>query len=97
MARTASSPPRARSFFRFLRLGVAAAAVYWFLFAYVHQWLFTKWYVNMTRDVPLERTVFYWRLLIGAIFTALLALTTTVLDYAKVRAVVETGGAWPVR
>jgi hypothetical protein len=76
-------------FFRFLRLGVVAAAVYWFLFAYVHQWLFTKWYVNMTRDVPLERTVFYWRLLMYAIFTALLALTTTVLDYAKVRAVVE--------
>jgi len=42
-------------FFRFLRLGIVAAAAYWFLFAYVHQWLFTKWYVNMTRDVPVER------------------------------------------
>jgi len=31
-----------------------------------------------------------------AIFTALLALTTTVLDYAKVRAVVEDRGAWRV-
>jgi hypothetical protein len=33
--------------------------------------------------------VFYWRLLMYGIFTALLALTTTVFDYAKVRAVVE--------
>ena len=76
-------------FFRFLRLGVAAAAAYWFLFAYVHEWLFTKWYVNVTRDVPFERTVFSWRVLMYAIFAALLALTTTVFDYAKLRAVVE--------
>jgi hypothetical protein len=76
-------------FLRFLRLGVAAGVAYWFLFAYVHEWLFTRWYVNVTRDIPVERTVFYWRVLMYAIFTALLALTTTVLDYAKVRAVVE--------
>ena len=76
-------------FFRFLRLGVAAAAVYWFLFVYVHRWLFATWYVNVTRDVAVEQTVFYWRLLMYAIFTALLALTTVVFDYAKVRAVVE--------
>lgn len=76
-------------FFRFLRLGIAAGLVYWLLFAYVHEWLFTKWYVNMTRDVPFERTVFSWRLLMYGIFTALLALTTTLFDYAKVRAVVE--------
>jgi len=76
-------------FFRFLRLGAGAAAVYWFLFAYVHEWLFTRWYVNMTRDVAVEQTVFYWRLLMYAIFTALLALTAVVFDYAKVRAVVE--------
>jgi len=76
-------------FFRFLRLGLVSAIVYWWLFTYVHRWLFTNWYVNMTRDVPFERTAFSWRLLMYAIFTALLALTTTVLDYAKVRAVVE--------
>ena len=76
-------------FFRFLRLGVAAAAVYWFLFAYVHEWLFAKWYVNATRDLAIERTVFYWRLLMYGIFAALLALTTVIFDYAKVRAVVE--------
>ena len=76
-------------FLRFLRLGVAAGTAYWFLFAYVHEWLFAKWYVNITRDIPVERTAFYWRLLMYAIFTALLALTATVLDYAKVRAVIE--------
>jgi len=76
-------------FFRFLRLGVVAAAVYWFLFAYVHEWLFAKWYVNATRDLSVERTVFYWRLLMYAIFAALLALTTVIFDYARVRAVVE--------
>jgi hypothetical protein len=76
-------------FFRFLRLGIAAGIVYWFLFAHVHEWLFTKWYVNVTRDLAVEPTVFYWRLLIYAIFGALLALTTTIFDYAKVRAVVE--------
>jgi hypothetical protein len=76
-------------FFRFLRLGVVAAAVYWFLFAYVHEWLFARWYVNMTRDVAVEQTVFSWRLLMYAIFAALLALTAVVFDYAKIRAVVE--------
>jgi hypothetical protein len=76
-------------FFRFLRLGLIAAAAYWFLFVYVHQWLFVKWYVNATRDLSVEHTVFYWRLLMYAIFGGLLALTTTIFDYAKVRAVVE--------
>ena len=76
-------------FFRFLRLGVIAGLVYWFLFTYVHEWLFAKWYVSATRDLAIERTAFYWRLLMYAIFTALLALTTLVFDYAKVRAVVE--------
>jgi hypothetical protein len=76
-------------FFRFLRLGIAAAAAYWFLFVYVHEWLFAKWYVNATRDLSVEHTAFYWRLLMYAIFGALLAITTVVFDYAKVRAVVE--------
>lgn len=76
-------------FLRFLRLGIVAGIAYGFLFAYLHEWLFGRWYVNVTRDIAVERTVFYWRVLMYAIFIALLALTTTVLDYAKVRAVVE--------
>jgi hypothetical protein len=45
--------------------------------------------VNVTRDLSVEHTVFYWRVLMYAIFGGLLALATTVFDYAKVRAVVE--------
>ena len=76
-------------FFRFIRLGIAAAMTYWFLFAYVHDWLFAKWYINITRDIAVERTVFYWRVLMYAIFIALVAAATVAFDYAKVRAVVE--------
>ena len=76
-------------FFRFLRLGIVAGAIYGFLFIYVHEWLFTKWYVSATRDLAVEHTAFYWRLLMYGIFGSLLAITTTVFDYAKVRAVVE--------
>ncbi len=75
-------------FLRFLRLGLIAALVYWLLFTRVHEWLFDR-YTNATRDLAIERTVFYWRLMTYAIFTALLALTTVVFDYAKVRTVVE--------
>jgi hypothetical protein len=76
-------------FLRFLRLAVAMAFVYWLLFAYVHTWLFDRWYVNVTRDLAVERTVFYWRVLMYGIFGGLLALTAMVFDYAKIRAVVE--------
>jgi len=76
-------------FFRFLRLAVAAAIVYWFLFSYVHDWLFARWYPSVTRDLAIERTAFYWRVLMYAIFAALLAMATLIFDYAKVRAVVE--------
>src|SRR5581483_3215193 len=76
-------------FFRFLRLGMIAAAVYLFLFLHVWRWLFTSWYTAETRDLAVEHIALYWRLLMYAIFAALLALVTTVFDYAKVRAVVE--------
>jgi hypothetical protein len=76
-------------FFRFVRLGIVAAIGYWFLFTYVHEWLFARWYVNVTRDIAVERTVFYWRVLMYAIFVSLLAAWALVFDYARVRAVVE--------
>ena len=76
-------------FFRFLRLAIAAGVAYWFLFAYMHEWLFAKWYVNATRDIPVERTVFFWRVLMYAILIALIAAVTLVFDYAKIRVVVE--------
>lgn len=76
-------------FFRFLRLAIIMALVYWFLFVYVHTWLFDRWYINATRDLSVERTAFFWRVLMYAIFAALLAVTSLVFDYARVRAVVE--------
>src|ERR1044071_8861655 len=53
-------------FLRFLRLGLIAALVYWLLFTRVHEWLFDR-YTNATRDLAIERTVFYWRLMMYAI------------------------------
>jgi len=76
-------------FFRFLRLGIIAGAVYLFLFLHVWRWLFTNWYAAETRNLAVEHIAFYWRVLMYAIFGALLALVATVFDYAKVRAVVE--------
>ncbi len=76
-------------FFRFLRLGVLAGLVYWFLFAYVHEWLFDGWYVRATRDLAVERTALLWRGGMYVIFGALLTAANLLFDYAKVRAVVE--------
>jgi hypothetical protein len=76
-------------FWRFLRLGVIAAAVYWFLFAYVHEKLFDQWYASATRDLDVERTVFFWRAGTYAIFGTLLIAANVLFDYAKVRLVVE--------
>jgi len=76
-------------FFRFVRLGLMAGVVYWFLFVHVHEWLFAKWYVNATRDLTAEPQVFRWRVLMYVIFGGLLALVSTLFDYARVRAVVE--------
>ena len=90
-------PTRAHGFFaaagvffwRFLRLGLVAAVVYWFLFAYVHVWLFDDWYTRATRNLDVERTALLWRAGMYAIFGALLAAANVVFDYAKVRLVVE--------
>jgi len=76
-------------FFRFLRLGLAAGAVYWVLFAWLHPWLFETLYGRWTHDVTVERTAFAIRLGLYAAFTALLCAVNLLFDYAKVRAVVE--------
>ena len=76
-------------FWRFLRLGVVAAVVYWFLFAYVHEQLFDEWYVRATRDLDVERTAFFWRAGMYGVFGALLVGANVLFDYAKVRLVVE--------
>ena len=76
-------------FFRFLRLAAIAGVVYWWLFAYVHPWLFDEQFVNLTRGLSVERNAFLIRVLFYALFGAALVATGLVVDYAKVRIVVE--------
>jgi len=75
--------------FRFLRLAAFAGAVYWWLFAYLHPWLFDVQFGNLTRDMTVERSVFAVRIVLYAVFGILLAATSVVVDYTKVRIVVE--------
>ena len=76
-------------FWRLLRLGATAGAVYWFLFAYVHPWLLDDAYTRLTRDLSVEREAFAWRVALYAAFGVLLLGANTVFDYAKIRLVVE--------
>ena len=75
--------------FRFLRLSVMALAVYAFLFITVHGWLFDRLYPRLITELTVERTAFFYRLGLYAVFGALVLFTNLVFDYAKVRAVVE--------
>ncbi len=75
--------------FRFLRLSVMALAVYAFLFIIVHGWLFDRLYPRLITELTVERTAFFYRLGLYAVFGALVLFTNLVFDYAKVRAVVE--------
>ncbi len=74
---------------RLLRLGLAALAVYAFLFGYVHTWIFTDGYPRWTRDLTVERSAFAIRLACYAVFGGLLILFNVMFDYARVRIVVE--------
>jgi hypothetical protein len=76
-------------FVRFLRLAPIVALTYYALFAYIHPLLFNSLYGAATRDVTAERTGFFWRVGLYALFGALLVAVNVVFDYAKVRAVVE--------
>jgi len=76
-------------FFRFLRLAVAQAIVYGFLFGPTHRWLFDRLYPRMIHDVSVERTAFFARVVLYVVFLLLVAASALVFDYAKVRAVVE--------
>lgn len=76
-------------FWRFLRLGVVALPIYAFLFTYVHGWLLGDAYAALTRDMTVERTAFAIRLVLYGVFGILLVLWTTILDFTRVRIVVE--------
>lgn len=74
---------------RFLRLGIIAWLGYALLFWHVHGWLFRDVYGWATHDMTVERTAFVLRLALYAVFVALVCFWNLVMDYAKVRAVVE--------
>lgn len=75
---------------RLLRLGAFAFAAYYVLFAYVHGWLFARGlYVAWTRDTASERSAFAVRVLLYLVFFALVTAVNLVIDYARVRLVVE--------
>jgi hypothetical protein len=76
-------------FFRFLRLGVIAAAVYGALFLWLHPWLFDDLYPSWTRHSTVERDAFVVRLTFYIVFGVLLVAVNVVFDYAKIRMVVE--------
>jgi hypothetical protein len=76
-------------FFRFLRLGVVMAIVYGIIFRYLHPWLFDRVYPRLIHDVTLERTAFFTRVFLYAVFGIVVAACNLTFDYAKVRAVVE--------
>jgi hypothetical protein len=76
-------------FLRFLRLAVIAGAAYWVLFVPYHRFLFDETYPALIENVTVERTAFVYRLGLYALFLAPLLLVNLVVDYAKVRAVVE--------
>lgn len=76
-------------FGRFLRLAPLVALTYYALFALVRPLLLDRLYGEITRDVTVERTAFLWKVSLYLMFGSLLAITTIVFDYAKVRAVVE--------
>jgi hypothetical protein len=75
--------------FRFLRLGLVAGLVYWWLFSQVHPWLFDQQYVDLTRTMAVERVAFLVRVAFYAIFGLLLVSVNLIVDYAKIRIVVE--------
>ena len=76
-------------FIRFIRLSLIASAVYWALFGPFHQWLFEGLYSALIADVTVERTAFFIRLGLYAVFAVPVLFFNILFDYAKIRAVVE--------
>lgn len=76
-------------FWRFLRLGLAAGVAYLVLFSTVHRWFFEALFLQLTRDVSVERTAFLYRAGLYVAFAIIVCAVNVLVDYAKVRAVVE--------
>ena len=76
-------------FWRFVRLGLLAWAVYAFLFGWVHGWIFSNAYPALIEDLTSERTAFLIRSAGYLLFGAALVFFNLVFDYARIRIVVE--------
>jgi hypothetical protein len=76
-------------FFRFLRLGLLAAIFYWALLGPAHDWVLGTIYNRATRNITVEREVFFWRAGLYAAFGLALIVVNMIIDYSKIRAVVE--------
>ena len=74
---------------RLLRLAIVAGLAYGFLFGVVHGWLLGDLYGWMTRDLTVERQAFAARLALYVVFGLMVIAVSLVVDYARVRAVVE--------
>jgi hypothetical protein len=74
---------------RLLRLAVVAGSIYWALFGWLHPLLFDRLYPWLVADLTVERTAFAYRAALYAVFGIALVLVNVVVDYAKIRLVVE--------
>lgn len=74
---------------RLWRLGLLALVAYGVLFGLVHGWLFDRFFPWATRDFTVERSAFLVRVALYLVFGALLVLVNVVVDYARIRLVVE--------
>ena len=78
-----------RYFGRFVRLEIATAIVSGGIVVFVHRWIFSTLYPRAVRDVGVERTAFLIRVAFYLVFVLALATANIVVDFAKVRAVLE--------
>jgi hypothetical protein len=73
----------------FTTLALCGGLTYGWVLGYVHPWLLDTRYASLTRDLDSERLAFVWRVAGYAIVGALVAGANVILDYAKIRMVVE--------
>lgn len=76
-------------FWRLLRLGALAWLLYWLLFGWLHHQLFGELFEWVTRNFDSERQTFAVRLGLYVVFALLVTAVNLVVDYARVRMVVE--------
>jgi hypothetical protein len=72
-----------------LRLGIVALLAYGAAFRWLQPLLLTRVYGALTMDTTVERNAFFIRVLLYALFGAVLIGLNVVFDYARIRLVVE--------